>query len=103
MELAFLCTFQFPSTGKAYLNCVGKCVIGCASRAFQFPSTGKAYLNQRSCSVETTENLVSIPFNRESISELAKKTPPLSALKGVLFQFPSNGKAYLNESLHIFR
>ena len=72
--------FQFPSNGKAYLN-------------FRFPNS-RLYFNPR----------VSIPFKRESISELGKKA---IEARTELFQFPSNGKAYLNfaeeckRSIHI--
>ena len=38
---------------------------------------------------------VSIPFKRESVSEQSSTIPIIVALLG-MFQFPSNGKAYLN-------
>ena len=61
--------FLFPSTGKAFLNNVrGYHVHAPVWEMFLFPSTGKAFLN-------ITERLfarfinVSIPFNREGVSE----------------------------------
>ena len=91
---------------------------------FQFPSNGKAYLNFELRKRRRTLKLVSIPFKRESVSE-----PGLTTLTVLMrhlsfnslqtgkriwtlirrfgsilihlyvFQFPSNGKAYLNHNI----
>ena len=121
--------FQFPSNGKAYVNSkhyCGKCIstryrfnslqtgkhivnknvqrlheISRELAEFQFPSNGKAYVNYvvlRANPSNVINPEVSIPFKRESIeSEQLEDTdgklkPPI--LKK--FQFPSNGKAYVN-------
>ena len=89
--------FQFPSNGKAYLN-HHKCGWWTRKQLeFQFPSNGKAYLNRGRWTDGIWPADVSIPFKRESVSE-----PIVTCLEGSAngleekFQFPSNGKAYLN-------
>ena len=113
-----LLLFQFPSNGKAYLNnwLTNEVLTGVW---FQFPSNGKAYLNWIRKKVVIPTTSVSIPFKRESISELTQENigwifslcfNSLQTGKHIwtdcdvdgsyyyysVFQFPSNGKAYLN-------
>ena len=132
--------FQFPSNGKVYLKQhatqsgilpvsfnslqTGKCisreaelVMKAAIRKFQFPSNGKVYLKSKIDSLTSCLEIVSIPFKRESVSQVTKSTVSytctcvsipfkresvsqaikLKALEvqSELFQFPSNGKVYL--------
>ena len=119
--LAQTIEFQFPSNGKAYLNAYSSCPHSWALITFQFPSNGKAYLNWLRSRGGKSCPLVSIPFKRESVSELRKEackslggfvsfnslqtgkriwTDYRARFGGRLnrFQFPSNGKAYLNIS-----
>ena len=59
---------------------------------FPFPSNGKVYpkRNRSRCSART-ENIVSIPFKRESLS---KVTAIEERMENHKFPFPSNGKVY---------
>ena len=94
--------FQFPSNGKAYLNSPFGANPGQKVSVFQFPSNGKAYLN-KTClgkQVKPWEG-VSIPFKRESVSEPAEALREKRAREDT-FQFPSNGKAYLNAAFVAF-
>ena len=64
---------------------------------FQFPSNGKAHLNM----VMDDSDLigfedVSIPFKREGTSKLSEESDA-NSLEAYEFQFPSNGKAHLNQ------
>ena len=116
-EIIIPARFQFPSNGKAYLNALALAVlaVGCE---FQFPSNGKAYLNDSDDPYTRQDACVSIPFKRESVSELTAYANwhrhgvsfnSLQTGKRIwtnsqadrqpqhfVFQFPSNGKAYLN-------
>ena len=90
-------------------------------KGFQFPSNGKAYLNMGSGQqlVAVVPKNVSIPFKRESVSEplaiaialvgcggfnslqtgkriWTLKDEKFKEADSSRFQFPSNGKAYLN-------
>ena len=105
--------FQFPSNGKAYLNqrlkreSVGRVSIPfresvCTDTVgFQFPSNGKAYLNLLT-TLQTGKRIqsdrfggwvVSIPFKRESISELSE-TKAVGIINSTRFNSLANGKAY---------
>ena len=65
--------FQFPSNGKAYLNpTLPKNTDAHLIFRFQFPSNGKAYLNGNEIGVDKDKYIVSIPFKRESVSELMR-------------------------------
>ena len=112
--------FQFPSNGKAYLNTMSIIGIGCGE-SFQFPSNGKAYLNLfcgvRRChqyggfqfpsngkaylNVKVVRNhstFVGLSFNSLQTGKRIWTFYAEWYLKGsqIRFQFPSNGKAYLN-------
>ena len=68
--LTEISTFQFPSNGKAYLNLDLNLVRLAIVAWFQFPSNGKAYLNETGLDISDVLGSVSIPFKRESVSEL---------------------------------
>ena len=108
--------FRFPSTGKAYRKEIAIHAIN-AMDEFPFPSTGKAYRKQPSYPGSRARECVSIPFHRESVSQVSKSVwfdnifvsfhslPPGKRIASQtakiaddnvtdLFQFPSNGKAY---------
>ena len=113
--------FRFPSNGKAYIN-QKKVLFGHLKSRFRFPSNGKAYINinrwLRTCLIIMHVSIpfkresiyqhlksrqaiaflsVSIPFKRESIYQLFEKYE--QELEGEKkFQFPSNGKAYINQN-----
>ena len=115
--------FQFPSNGKAYLNRTvqGRYRRDCWS-GFNSLQTGKRIWTRSRWRFRNGSDLVSIPFKRESVSELSVRVvePLLPSLrvsipfkresvseptfvrltkevvKVLKFQFPSNGKAYLN-------
>ena len=88
--------FQFPSNGKAYLNFIvdlrERNRMLCVSIPFKRESVSEQV--QRGLGGQSCWELVSIPFKRESVSE---HTPNGDFARGQRrFQFPSNGKAYLN-------
>ena len=67
-------------------------------KEFQFPTNGKALLNLwRHASGRRNVIIVSIPYERESTSELALNEQDIDFIV-VVFQFPTNGKALLNFS-----
>ncbi len=62
--------------------------------AFQFPTNRKAYpKSTASSSLASTGRIVSIPYERESISKV-KIAETCWWKKTSEFQFPTNGKAY---------
>ena len=108
--------FQFPSNGKVYCKTAPQKVKRLKWKQFQFPSNGKVYCKLL---LECTNNIrlciVSIPFKRESVLQERFTTPSACAttvsipfkresvlqvntfidgIRGVEFQFPSNGKVY---------
>ena len=86
-------TFPFPSTGKAYPKKTLQRERDANERHVSIPfkreSISKVYLRRFICYDHYT---VSIPFKRESISK--DKNIVLDVAGGLMFQFPSNGKAY---------
>ena len=117
-----LSKFQFPSNGKAYLNRMNGETAEKASivsipfkresiserrlehlwrfteRSFNSLQTGKHIWTRNHMTHAIQVERVSIPFKRESISEPKKLAEIVNTLSAK-FQFPSNGKAYLNPSL----
>ena len=84
--------FQFPSNGKAYPKpsdsiCGEKRWVS-VSIPFKRESLSKG----RRTSTSRNEVLVSIPFKRESLSKDDSENAVFR--QKLLFQFPSNGKAY---------
>ena len=133
--------FQFPSNGKAYhkqmrgmrtkeeegfnslqtgkrITRLWKSVTLLVQKeGFQFPSNGKAYHKTIPAGQLVSEEFVSIPFKRESVSQgssikdrrsprnssfnslqtgkrITRVTVPHRLVLVLQFQFPSNGKAY---------
>ncbi len=90
--------FQFPSNGKAYLNLHqfgdGRSPHRRVSIPFKRESVSEHESLQEGGDYDCPT--VSIPFKRESVSEpyIGPREPACMAK----FQFPSNGKAYLNET-----
>ena len=92
-------------------------------KKFQFPSNGKVYLDFQTYALTDGKDSVSIPFKREGVSgprlavqqsfethyvSIPFKREGVSGLEmgnavseQVKFQFPSNGKVYLDASRHI--
>ena len=118
MKFNFNC-FNSLQTGKPIQRNGRSMKSGVQERQFQFPSNGKAYPKQqrwwqqrwwrrRFNSLQTgkpiqrksnekylhfkREYFVSIPFKRESLSKVTNGT--LYGYAELVFQFPSNGKAY---------
>ena len=91
--------FQFPSNGKARVNAVQYAPSTLCQSGFQFPSNGKARVNKigKPSRFTVSRTNVSIPFKRESTCELFGA--PKVAVDIIKFQFPSNGKARVNEEL----
>ena len=69
VKLALAQVFQFPSNGKAYLNCT--ICVRCRNRlSFNSLQTGKRIWTRQSHLLrQSTTHHVSIPFKRESVSE----------------------------------
>ena len=110
-----ICEFQFPTNGKAYPKFPSMANFNDDDR-FQFPTNGKAYPKVVFLLTVARLSLVSIPYERESISKGIADDPlgvvrkvsipyereSISKGKGQLchrsderkFQFPTNGKAY---------
>ena len=115
--------FQFPSNGKAHVHSeANRMIFERTVYLFQFPSNGKAHVHGVfSYSPEYAFRLVSIPFKRESTCALfiffasgrdregvsipfkrestcargSKMFRPGMSI--TVFQFPSNGKAYMHK------
>ena len=91
-----LIAFQFPSNGKAYLNMVRGQKTRDWVHDFNSLQTGKRIWTDAIAVVgEISNDFVSIPFKRESVSERSHGVAKYTR-GGSKFQFPSNGKAYLN-------
>ena len=88
--------FQFPSNGKAYLNIKGRLPLIVKLQSFNSLQTGKRIWTEIFIMKKNKRALVSIPFKRESVSELLYISS--WSKKDKTFQFPSNGKAYLNSN-----
>ena len=84
--------FQFPSNGKAYHKAKTAKRQQTTQVRFQFPSNGKAYHKNSKIGLRAEDDNVSIPFKRESVSQVT--THWNAAVTELAFQFPSNGKAY---------
>ena len=86
--------FQFPSNGKARVNFIPSLHSPPlqVSIPFKREGTGEPGLRSRK---GTKRLLVSIPFKREGTGEPVK--PFYYPTPTFLFQFPSNGKARVNE------
>ena len=88
--------FQFPSNGKAYLNTTAVMAADDNEIEVSIPFKRESISELSQVTIlQHKDLLVSIPFKRESISELLSFTLMLKK-NGIMFQFPSNGKAYLN-------
>ena len=90
--------FQFPSNGKTYINLMTSDAVCSFSDSFQFPSNGKTYINLQVAEMHTRRLKVSIPFKRENIYQHKYLSLLVEVPCPGWFQFPSNGKAYINRS-----
>ena len=89
-------TFRFPSNGKAYINFqLFKSVD--PREVVSIPFKRESIYQLRSTASTQATPRVSIPFKRESIYQPG--SPSLKTVDCSTFQFPSNGKAYINTSL----
>ena len=88
------CEFQFPSNGKVVQNQALKLELVAFNTKFRFPSNGIVFPNS-GCVGSNTEHRckVSIPFQRESSSELTYADGHVWFIE---FRFPSNGKVVQN-------
>ena len=91
--------FQFPSNGKVLLddklNEIGYCQI-----SFNSLQTGKSFWTKSNPNFISSNDLVSIPFKRESPFGQWRKLK-WQRRRRFLFQFPSNGKVLLDKKLII--
>ena len=116
--MGLLAGFNSLQTGKPIQRNSTCHVRHARQNKFQFPSNGKAYPKYRRRNSEDEEEVVSIPFKRESLSKEAQEFTKEAIIQFVsipfkreslskgfcirdgfvagdlLFQFPSNGKAY---------
>ena len=91
--------FPFPSNGSAHLNPTDHEGVN-EIRKFPFPSNGRAHLNGMRLGRQNgigQRSGVSIPFKRESASQLKDRIGLDGVFKKVRFPFPSNGRAHLNQ------
>ena len=88
--------FQFPSNGKAYMH-ITNFLRADTQGVFQFPSNGKAYMHQRKRSVTRvpSRSFNSLQTGKHICTKEDRKIA--FAMASEVFQFPSNGKAYMHE------
>ena len=85
--------FPFPSNGKVYLKSGMQARMLSMALSFHSLQTGKCISSLRMIESERSLCGVSIPFKRESVSQV--RTCNHCELVLMAFPFPSNGKVYL--------